>query len=377
MNRMQKLTALILLICFARVTWANILPPTAQDIAVSTTYDRSGAIAKLSIWDDTSGGYDTNNKSKWGLNFWTCNSETDPEHGMCPTRVAHNGEWNMVISQKFVEQRSGASQVIKLSATRRSEWVPADYCGSEGGRYGDEKPMNASGQNICGSTYTSGVALDIHIAPDELKKIPVGGIWKARLNITLHSNHDSTKYNWQADITLNVTDNSNQAIYLPEFGEAQPQIDLNLRPLPGTQVNHSKLRGITNLDMCLYDGYGGNSSSFVLNFQDTGAAAGRDSALFSVYREGGDAQNIQDRIDYTLSLRSPTDNTSLPVRRGEDLTLDNLNQAQIRQVHLPNIPQPVICIPAPLKLETPEFSISSKSAGRYRGTLRINFTPQL
>lgn len=371
----NSIVVLMLLMTSARVVKADILPPSPQNIAISTSFDKAASPATLFIWNHASGGYDSGNKARWGLNYWTCTSDSDPAPGKCSTKKYQSG-WDTNIALEFVEQRSGATQILNLYAVRTGEWVPPEGCGGDGGKYADEKPMNTSAQNSCYSK-TSGVSLVIRIDPAELKKIPVGGIWKAGLKIILHNSSDSERYDWQADITLNVTDNNNQKIYLPEFGEAQPQIDLNLRPLPGTTASQSKMRGTANIDMCLYDGYGANSSSFILNFQDTGPEGDRNSNLFSVYREGGNPQNAQDRIDYTLSLRSPVSNADININRGEDVTLSNINQAQIRQVHLPGILQPVICVPAPLKLQTPEFNISSKAAGRYSGTLRINFTPQL
>lgn len=373
---LNSIVVLMLLMTSARVVKADVLPPSPQNIAISTSFDKAASPATLYIWNNASGGYDSGNNARWGLNYWTCTSDSDPAPGKCSTKKYQSG-WDTKIALEFVEQRSRATQVLNLYAVRTGEWVPTAVCGGDGGKYADQKPMNTSAQNTCRGQTTAGVSLIVRIDPAELKKIPVGGIWKAGLKIILHNSSDSERYDWQADITLNVTDNNNQKIYLPEFGEAQPQIDLNLRPLPGTTASQSKMRGTANIDMCLYDGYGANSSSFMLNFQDTGPDSGRNSNLFSVYREGGNPQNEQDRIDYTLSLRSPVSNADININRGEDVTLSNINQAQIRQVHLPGILQPVICVPAPLKLQTPEFNISSKAAGRYSGTLRINFTPQL
>ncbi len=332
---LNSIVVLMLLMTSARVVKADILPPSPQNIAISTSFDKAASPATLYIWNHASGGYDSGNKARWGLNYWTCTSDSDPAPGKCSTKKYQSG-WDTHIALEFVEQRSGATQILNLYAVRTAEWVPPEGCGGDGGKYADEKPMNTSAQNSCQSK-TAGVSLVIRIDSAELKKIPVGGIWKAGLKIILHNSSDSERYDWQAAITLNVTDNNNQKIYLPEFGEAQPQIDLNLRPLPGTTASQSKMRGTANIDMCLYDGYSANSSSFILNFQDTGPDGGRNSNLFSVYREGGNPQNEQDRIDYTLSLRSPVSNADININRGEDVTLSNINQAQIRQVHLPGI----------------------------------------
>jgi len=46
-------------------------------------------------------------------------------------------------------------------------------------------------------------------------------------------------------------------------------------------------------------------------------------------------------------------------------------------VHLPGIPQAVLCVPAPLQLSTKTMDINSKQAGHYTGHLIVNFTSQL
>ncbi|MEG2566338.1 MAG: CfaE/CblD family pilus tip adhesin, partial [Acinetobacter sp.] len=233
---LNSIVVLMLLMTSARVVKADILPPSPQNIAISTSFDKAASPATLYIWNHASGGYDSGNNARWGLNYWTCTSDSDPAAGKCSTKKYQSG-WDTYIALEFVEQRSGATQILNLYAVRTAEWVPPSACGGDGGKYADEKPMNTSAQNTCRGQTTAGVSLVIRIDPAELKKIPVGGIWKAGLKIILHNSSDSERYDWQAAITLNVTDNNNQKIYLPEFGEAQPQIDLNLRPLPGTTAS--------------------------------------------------------------------------------------------------------------------------------------------
>ncbi|MGK9616956.1 CfaE/CblD family pilus tip adhesin, partial [Salmonella enterica subsp. enterica] len=51
------------------------------------------------------------------------------------------------------------------------------------------------------------------------------------------------------------------------------------------------------------------------------------------------------------------------------------NKGVLRRVVLPGQRNSVLCVPAPMELITPSFTLSSKTAGRYRGTLRIIYTP--
>lgn len=214
----------------------------------------------------------------------------------------------------------------------------------------------------------------------DLAKLPVGGVWQAEFKVVLMQWDNPRNYplaDWNAHITLNVTDNNNQQIYLPEFGQAAPRVDLNMRPLPGTGGNQTQMKGAANIDMCLYDGYGSNSSSFTVKFDDQPQGSlSRNEDDFSVYADGGDASQVSDRIDYQVAMQLPNANT-LKVIRGQDNVISDIATARVRPVHLPGIPQAVLCVPTPLTLSTQNMNINSKRAGHYTGHLIVDFTPQL
>jgi hypothetical protein len=75
-------------------------------------------------------------------------------------------------------------------------------------------------------------------------------------------------------------------------------------------------------------------------------------------------------------MLNPVTGQYMDVNRSENIVIPNIEQARTRQVHLPGIPQPVICVPAPLKFETGDINISTKAAGRYTGAITIFFTRQ-
>lgn len=110
------------------------------------------------------------------------------------------------------------------------------------------------------------------------------------------------------------------------------------------------------------------------DFTGQGTRSGID---FSIVRQGGNVNDARDRIDYSVKILNPDTNTMQTVTRATQINFTKIQQAHIRQVHLPGIPEPVICVPAPLELNTGLFEVNSKNAGQYRGTLQLNFTPSL
>ncbi|MCS2154524.1 pilus assembly protein CblD [Scandinavium goeteborgense] len=350
---------------------AEVVPPTNQETAISLEYVKGSAASNLYVWNEQQGGYDTSNTSRWGLNYWVCTSDVSTEYGKCST-VSESYSTYEPIALEFTEKRSGIKAVITFKGIRSANWIPGSGCGSEG----DPKRMNIEAQNNCSGQMTSGTLLKLYAEASELNKIPVGGVWTATLKIIESNGNETERYNWTANITLDVTDFGNQQIYLPEFGSAAPHVDLNLRPLPGTKGNHTVLSGTASLDMCLYDGYNANSSTFTLNAHDqTSFADGRESSMFSVYNQGqGDEGH---RIDYHLEILDPTTNAYSTMANMQDYVIRNIQQVPLRSVYLPGIPQPVVCVPSRLRFTTPEFAIASKQAGTYTGVLKLFLTTQM
>ncbi|RBQ33071.1 pilus assembly protein CblD [Rahnella aquatilis] len=374
MNITRLLTSLLFLFCVQLLVLPDALAETVAPIDHSIDVNMSitkGTASTVNIWSRESGGYDSTNSGRWGLNYWACTSSTIDENGKCPTG---KGDWAayLPVYLKFTEKRSGATQTLELQGTREAYWYNGG-CAT----YGDPKPMNQSAQNTCSGDPTDGVNLTLKIPAAQLNMLPTGGIWTAQLKILLHNSSGTEVYHWDSNITVDVNDPNNQQIYLPEFGEAAPRVDLNMRPLPGTGGNQTQMNGADTIDMCLYDGYGSNSSSFILKFDDQQQGTiQRNNGYFSIYSDHGDVNQDSGRIDYFAKMQGP-DGKYVSVIRGDDLVVSDIQTAKVRQVHLPGIPQAVLCVPAPLQLSTKTMDINSKQAGHYTGHLIVNFTSQL
>lgn len=357
---------------------AERVEPTGRDTPVTATFDKSSPPSQIDIWKDESGGYDTDKDSLWGRNTWICLSSSNPVNGQCSTNVTGVVSGKTSIPILLTEQRSHTTAIINLTAFHYLTSDIGTSCWPAGNLWGPYL-VNAGMEVSCSDgNKTDNSLLNVNISANELKKLPVGGIWKAELKMSLMQWDPRIKLaDWNAHITLNVTDNNNQQIYLPEFGQAAPRVDLNMRPLPGTGGNQTQMKGAANIDMCLYDGYGSNSSSFTVKFDDQPQGSlSRNEDDFSVYADGGDASQVSDRIDYQVAMQLPNANT-LKVIRGQDNVISDIATARVRPVHLPGIPQAVLCVPTPLTLSTQNMNINSKRAGHYTGHLIVDFTPQL
>ncbi|MBU9810347.1 pilus assembly protein CblD [Rahnella sp. SL6] len=357
---------------------ADRVEPTGRDTPVIATFDKSSPPAQLDIWKDESGGYDSDNDSLWGRNTWVCLSSSNPIYGQCKTTVTGVEEGNTLIPILFTEQRSHMTQVINLTGYHKISVSVGNGCWAAGVIGGPYQVYAAMEKNCGGVKHNDESLLTVYVTSQELQKLPTGGIWEANLKMNLMQWSPAAKLaDWNAHFTLNVTDNNNQQIYLPEFGQAAPRVDLNMRPLPGTGGKQAQMNGAANIDMCLYDGYGSNSTSFTLKFDDRQqGTTQRNNGYFSIYSDHGDVNQDSGRIDYYVKMQAP-DGKYVSIIRGEDLVIPHIQTARVRPVHLPGIPQAVLCIPAPLELSTKTLDINSKQAGHYTGHLIVNFTSQL
>jgi hypothetical protein len=127
----------------------------------------------------------------------------------------------------------------------------------------------------------------------------------------------------------------------------------------------------------LYDGYGSNSSSFTLKFDDQQQGnISRSNDFFSIYSDHGDVNQDSGRIDYSIRMIMPN-GSGISVPRNTNIFMADIQSGAVRPVHLPGIPQAVLCVPAPLELTSKATDINSKQAGHYTGHLIVTFTPQL
>lgn len=352
--------------------------PVGRDDTVEVTFDRDAPPGEVVIFNKASGGYDTSDPEKWAGNSWTCGSTTDAATGACATQPIWGvPEGSSEIRLSFKEQKTGVTTVLSLyaytmNATHtdcNSKIIPEEM----GVKMLQIHTANRYVRTECLTHLYDERKLFVKILATELKKLPSGGIWKANLRLNLRkwnsASDTPTIATFRAAITLNTIDKNNIQIYLPEFTAATPTVDLKLR----SQSNGSRLSGLSNVDMCLYDGYNSQSTWFKVSASDGLSISQRDSGSYSVLLDSDKSGAYASRVDYNVSLTYA--GKKIALSNGETVQLQGVNNSAGRSVSLPGISVPVICTPVPLTLETPEFQSVWKRPGKYSGNLRITFSP--
>ncbi|HHQ4308639.1 TPA: CfaE/CblD family pilus tip adhesin [Serratia fonticola] len=353
------------------------ITPQAQDTKVNITFDRMSLPANIFIWDKVFGGSTDSGectdtatcKDKDNINSLTCYSATDPTNGACQVKLfwwdSTNNETSIYLTLRFTHSSGKTKDLrvasVKIGRTKETaSWISGSILRPEGF-----------------STY---------IPASELNKLSDVGVWKADLKMQVKAWDDCSgasngcsgihRVDWKANIILKVTDYGNHQIYLPAFPTSAPSVNLNLNTRPGIGAGNS-VSGSTGLDMCLYDGNDSASNRISLLLQDEGdAAPDRIKGQFSVYRSGGDKAKASDRLDYQISVINPTTGAVQNIANGKEIVWIDTNRRDIqRPVILPGGVAPALCVPAPLTLTTPAFSMADKTAGDYTGKLRIIYTP--
>lgn len=379
---MRRCITPLLMAAVSQPAQALIIPPANNHQVVTLNYDKSAPPADSYIWNRTSGGYNDSprrvNSFDWRNGAWQCLSATDTTKGACTPVGAWAWESGPVPSSltlRFSEKRSHLSVDIQLLGFNERQ---INGSGCWGAGYNSKSAFWSGTYTRCwDDAAETGLALTLWIPQSELAKIPTGGSWQANLVLSQQDwvadvgpmNKVAT---FSADITLNVTDKYNGAIYLPAFGSATPRVDLNLRTTPLSSAPGGQVSGQANIDMCLYDGYNSNSPWLKVAFSDLHTIAGRAADVFSVSRDGSSATATADRIDYRVTLNY--NNQPQKVNNGQAITLTGVNTALIRPVVLPGISFPVVCTPTPLTLDVMPFAKLSKAAGHFTGTLRVTLS---
>lgn len=354
---------------------AVMLAPADRNDTAQATRDRGTPLGDVVIFDGAMGGYDTSDAYKWGRNAWTCQSSTDPATGACATEATWlvSGD-STVIKLSFKEEKTGATAVLDLhgeSAYVRNRDCSGNIVPTIVSK--TRRPIEmAQSANLpgCEAIIWDGRALFVRIPATELKKLPSGGIWKANLRLTMRLWSSGVPLaTFRAAIQLDTTDKNNIQVYLPEFASATPTVDLKLRKLP----NGSRMSGVSNVDMCLYDGYNSQSTWFDVSASDGLTVDRRDKGQYSVLLDSDKSGVYASRVDYNVSLTYAGKKIALP--NNETVRLQGVNNSAGRSVSLPGISVPVVCTPTPLTLETPEFQSVWKRPGKYSNKLTITFTP--
>ncbi|SER20400.1 CblD like pilus biogenesis initiator [Rosenbergiella nectarea] len=296
-----------------------------------------------------------------------CGSTTDTVNGACPVEGARGSQlpdtspmptWGD-IRLSLQEENTLKSIVVNIKAIRTSF-----NCGR---RY----PWDLTACKLL--QYNPYITLGMENST--LKNIPAG-TWTGHLILYQRP----WKYpSYFADtigmiFTVKVNDEHKQIIYFPAFPTSDPHVDLNLNYRPGSGRNGG-VTGSSSLDMCLYDG-GASAKTVQLLFKDDSVSGlGKDSDLFSIYRDGANKNQGGNRIDYQLQVVNPMTGGHDTVSNSKIITWQNANARGIqRKVVLPGIPGVSLCLPAPLNFITPAFNYSEKSSGHYTGVLRVFYS---
>lgn len=378
---MKKIAVLVIMIilypCFS---YAQSVPPADNTDTMTLTLDLSSIkyLPTIRLYDHVTGAYDPINwRPEWAQSGWLCTDRENSANGICNAHdiVDSANSGDTLIKLLFTERRSHTQVYLQVEA-RNYSLFPIDCAETKSSNL---YYMNDAGGVRCASSkaLATGKELYAYLQATELSKLPFGGIWEATMVLEqrgmINPGHTVHLATWTKHIVLDITDEDHQQIYLPDFGDAQPLIDLNMHPLPGVDGRVNILHGENSLGLCLYDGFNSQSSQFTVQMKNQGPDS-RAANLFSLYREGGSKTKDEDRIDFTVRMLDPTRNKYTNVKREEDIFFDNIQQAQTRLVHLSGIPEAVLCVPTPLKLETVDTTINKKNQGRYVGNLTFIFT---
>lgn len=360
----------LLLSCFSFISqsvYADSLLPTDMNITLKADFDRGNPPARFVVWDGSASGYDDIPGIRT-RDWFTCKSATDTATGACSRQWVWAGNYLVSsLKMRFIEKRSRVAVDIPLNGQNASCYYYSSISCSIW------TAANESYQRIQDGHYirnTNSKKLYIYFNADDLAKIPTGGVWEGTLILEQRQwSPANIKAHWTANITLDVTDRNNGAIYLPAFGKADALVDLNLQTKPLSTAPGGEVSGTTVIDTCLYDGYNSNNAWLQVTLSDQLPANGRASDIFSVTKTGTTGGSARDRVDYRIAM----DYNGAPVamENGKVRTLSGVNTALIRPVALSGFSVPVVCTPAPLTLTVQPFAKASKTAGRYSGVLRV------
>lgn len=367
---------------------ADEIAPSSHDFNVEVTMDKASLPDSVIIFDNLFGGMSPPGGSansaevnKNRNNTLTCYTRTDPSNGSCPTNPYWgNGKTGPLFDGKLVlrfsNEKTGKTVDLTLDGAKR---IPS--------------LLKVSLWNA--TTYTSDnpITFSLKINRSELLKL-TPGTWNAHLimyltkwvkdcpapgkNQASQGCSGSRFGSWNSTISLKITDYGTQQIYFPEFGASTPLVDLGLR-IKKFGDRTAVADANRTIDMCLYDGSNSSSNQISLLFTDEGKQApGRKTGEFSIYAPGA-STDADKRLDYNLSVINPLTGGAQTVKNGEPIIWTGVSadegKVKTKLVNLPGVTGLVQCVPAPLTFRVPEFKISSKSQGRYSGTLKVVYTP--
>lgn len=353
------------MIVLPRTVLAETVLPHDINADLPLQYERSLETPGMVLYQD-SHPQASDPVGRYGATAYTCRSETDPVNGACATRAMDLGSRNEpeTIMLRFTEQKSHLETDVRLAGIR------CFGTGEAGMTDCLKNQLTLNNTHTASGEYTaSALKLEFfrNMALSDL--FPAGGIWTAHLILDFRDSQQVLLSTYNIRVTLRLTDKNNIQVWLPQFGTANPVLDLNVRP---ESTGNSRYEGGAVIDLCLYDGFNTNSSSIQVSLSDdvgkkTGTRyfelPGRDDPTASVF--------------YSVMFSFGGESSGRTMTNGENWNVNTaglaVNRERIQSVGLPDIPAPVLCWPASLRLMLASFP--DYKAGAYEGHLTVTFTP--
>ncbi|UAL58105.1 CfaE/CblD family pilus tip adhesin [Edwardsiella tarda] len=367
MNKFIKLIILIAVISWKpTISMASTPSDYSSTINIEKSYDLNSPLPEIYLWENKRINIPTPNGKPNGLDFFlSCLSDSNDNYGACPTLPTWNGEGSYVLLS-FVEKKTNIKHAVVVKGTVNNSCSIIKFTGAPGGC-----PYN-------------GLNYNVYIPQDELKKFPIGGVWFAHLKLRTgqwHAGVGSINDSWpgfmdaywEANITLNITDNNNIRIWFPQFHGNTANIIMPIIPAYWASNTPSRVMAEKIIDTCLYDGYNSNSKTFQITFNSDDID--NTSQEFILRRATTPGESF---LPYQIFVSSPGSSEALQmVKPGEQLIYSGMSSIAIRQVMMPGLPEPVACAPWSIKIKLKPFDLSKQQAGHYVGVLKVTFTPSL
>ncbi len=359
------LSSLMSLHCYADNEWpAPAMEPVNETKDVILPQMDRSSLPSADIYaynNHITANLNPNNTGNYSATVYVCQSNSNSVNGKCPTGVNQSAARPLPISLQFTEAKSHIKQDLIVNGIRSN---------ISNGYYSMGMDMTTTVEGGTGS------ALTLYLPATELKKLPVGGIWTAKLILSYRFS-SRVLSTYTINFRFDITDKANIQVYMPQFGNAStPQIDMNIRPKNGAsgKIDGSMgYAGKNTVDMCLYDGYNTNSSSMVMQFVGVNDG-GSGTDTFYLHKNNDASTTLPYKVNFGFSGDTPgkslINGQSWSINQAQQLPT---NWNRITSVGLPNISVPVLCWPAKLTLSTD--LPAAQASGSYSGTLKIVFTP--
>ncbi|WP_122385713.1 CfaE/CblD family pilus tip adhesin [Pseudomonas savastanoi] len=232
--------------------------------------------------------------------------------------------------------------------------------------------INSSASN---SNIVAQSLLTVRLSKEQIESLPIGGEWYAKL--ILHQwayRPNRTKLvTWTAGITINLVDNKNIQVYLPNYSTASPTVDLDLKRKPSPDRSPI-LAGDVKIDACLYDGYNAQSKKYDITFS---SPSSKGENFYITNTMMNPDPKLSNTIPYQVWVSTPAAPSvaSKKVLPNTLFSFTGVNESTPKLVTLPNIPNPVYCTPWLINLKTADISQNTQAPGHYQGSLHLKFTP--